>query len=76
MFAFQQGSLKHKSIIELSKKTNKELKMKYLIDRMKVKHSSSFPHQGGNNCTHKNNIMKPRVYNGIMETSSRWKYKI
>ena len=65
MFEFQQGSPKHKSIPEfiykmtnqikaLSMETNKELKMKYWIDRIKVKQCSSFPLLGGRNCTHKN----------------------
>ena len=54
MFEFQQGLSKCRSISEfiykminqiksLSMKTNKELKMKYWIDRIKVKHDSSFP---------------------------------
>ena len=77
MFRFQQGSPKRKSIPQfiykmtnqikaLSMKTNKELKMKYLIDKIKTKQGSSLPFLGGRNCTHKNNTMKPRVSNGIM----------
>jgi len=87
MFGFQQGSPKCKSILEfiykmtnqikaLSTKTNKELKMKYRIDKIKVNQNSSFPLLGGRNCTHKNNTMKPRVSNRIMETSSKWMPKI
>ena len=45
--------------------------MKYGIVRIKAKQGSSFPLQGGRNCTRKNNTMKPRVSNGIMEVSSR-----
>jgi len=45
--------------------------MKYWIDRIKVKQGSSFPLLGGRNCIHKNNTIKPRVSNGIMEASSR-----
>ena len=55
----------------LSTKTNKELKMKYRINRIILKQGSSFPLLGRRNCTHKNNTMKPRVSNGIMEVSSR-----
>ena len=50
--------------------------MKYWIDRIKAKQSSSFPFLGGRNCTHKNNTMKPRMPNGMMEASTRWKSKI
>ena len=60
----------------LSVETNKELKMKYWIDRIKAKQGSSFPLLGGRNCTHKNNTMKPIGSNGIMEASNRWKSKI
>ena len=42
----------------------------------RVKQGSSFPLLGGRNFIHKNNTMKPRVSNGIMEASSRWKSKI
>ena len=55
---------------------NKELKMKYLIDKIKVKQGSSFRLLDGRNCTHKNHTMKSRVSNGTMEVSSRWKSKI
>ena len=55
----------------LGTETNKELKMKYWIDRIKVKQGSSFPPLGGRNFTHKNNTLKPkpRVSNGIMKVS-------
>ena len=55
----------------LSTETNKEFKVKYWIDRIKAKESSSFPLLGGRNCTHKNNTMKPRVANRIMEASNK-----
>jgi len=87
MFEFQQGLPKHKSIPKfiykiinqikaLSIETNKKLKMKYWINRIKAKQGSSFPLLGVKNCTHKNNTIKPRVTNGIIEASSRWKSKI
>jgi len=87
MFGFQQGSPKRKSIPKfnykmnnkikaLSMQINKQLKMKYWIDRIKAEQVSSFLLLGGRNCTQKNNTMKPRVFNGIMEASSRWKSKI
>ena len=87
MFGFQQGSENRKSIPEfiykmtnqikiLSTETNKELKMKYWIDKIKTKQGSSLPFLGGRNCTHKNNTMKPKVSNEIIEASSRWKSKI
>ena len=60
----------------LSKEKNKQLKMKYWIDRIKAKQGSSCPLLGGRNCTHKNNTMKPSVSNGIIEASSKWKSKI
>ena len=60
----------------LSTKTNKEHKMKYKIDRIKAKQGSPFSLLGGRKCSHKNNKMKPRVSNGIMKASSRWKSKI
>ena len=47
--------------------TNKELKMKYWIDRIKVKQGSSFTFLGGRNCTHKNNTIKLRTFNGIID---------
>ena len=56
--------------------TNKELQMKYSTNRIKVKQGSFVPFLGGRNCNHKNNTMKPRVSNGIMEASCRWKSKI
>jgi len=87
MFEFQQISPKCKSIPEfiykmtnqikiLSMETNKKLKMKCWIDIIKAKQGSSFPFLGGRNCAHKNDTMKPRVSNGIMEAFSRWKSKI
>ena len=87
MFGFQQGSPNRKSIPEfiykmgnqikaLSMKTNKDFKMKYWIDWIKAKQGSPFPLLGGRNCTRKNNTMKPRVFNGIMEAPSRWNSKI
>jgi len=50
--------------------------MKYWIDRIKVKQGSSFPFLGGRNYTHKNNTMKPKVSDVVMQTFSRWKSKI
>ena len=50
--------------------------MKYSTNRIKVKQGSFVPFLGGRNCNHKNNTMKPRVSNGIMEASCRWKSKI
>ena len=50
--------------------------MKYLIDKIKAKQGSFFPLLGGRNYTHKNNTIKPRAFNGIMQVSSRWKSKI
>jgi len=60
----------------LSTEANKELMMKYWIDRIKAKQGSSFCLLSGRNFTHKNNTMKPRLSNGIIEVSSRWKSKI
>ena len=51
----------------LSMETNKELKMKYWIDRIKAKQGSSFLVLGRRNCIHKNNTMKSKVSNGIMK---------
>jgi len=87
MFEFQQGLSKCRSISEfiykminqiksLSMKTNKELKMKYSIDKIKAKQGSTFSLLGGRNCTHKSNTTKRRVSNRIMEASSKWKSKI
>jgi len=78
MFGFQQGSPKCKPIPKfiykmvnrikaLSMKTNKEHKMKYEIDRIKVKQGSSFSLLGGRICTHKNNTMKPKVSNEMIK---------
>jgi len=55
---------------------NKEFKMKYWTDKIKAKQGSSFVLLGGRNCTVKNNTMKLRVSNGIMEVPNMWKSKI
>ena len=60
----------------LSMETNKELKMKYWIDKIKAKQDSFFPLLGGKNCTYKNNTMKPKMSYGIIETFNRGKSKI